>query len=182
MSLQFSSPFKGTSRSLLPRHAAVVRSRTRVVGVNALFGMFKPDPEREAAKERMWQEQQEILANRRAGNRDWVEKANKRRQKATAMVRSKEDEKREARELLAKGIRPEKKETKKRGDGYYDGKEDPKGGIIIPLAPFGRPEFDNGERFDLKAPYTDEGWVDPDADPWKWAKGLFGKNKDKDGK
>lgn len=32
------------------------------------------------------------------------------------------------------------------------GKEDAglQGGILIPLAPFGIPKFDNGERFDLK--------------------------------
>ena len=35
-----------------------------------------------------------------------------------------------------------------------------KGGIPLPMASFGMPEFDGGERFDLKGPYVDEGWVD----------------------
>jgi hypothetical protein len=27
------------------------------------------------------------------------------------------------------------------------------------------PEYDGGERFDLRLPYVDNGWVDEDADP-----------------
>ena len=66
---------------------------------------------------------------------------------------------------------------------YGDKDEGMQGGIIIPLAPFGIPKFDNGERFDLKALYTDEGWVDESADPLGWAKGLFGgkRKKNEDG-
>lgn len=40
---------------------------------------------------------------------------------------------------------------------------DPKWGIIIPVAPFGMPEYDGGERFDLRLPHVDNGWVDEDA-------------------
>lgn len=29
----------------------------------------------------------------------------------------------------------------------------------MPLLPFGLKEFDEGERFDLRSPYADEGWV-----------------------
>jgi hypothetical protein len=29
----------------------------------------------------------------------------------------------------------------------------------VPLLPFGLKEFDEGERFDLRSPYADEGWV-----------------------
>jgi len=36
--------------------------------------------------------------------------------------------------------------------------------VIIPQAPFGMPKYDNGERWDLKAKYTDEGYEDADAD------------------
>ena len=56
--------------------------------------------------------------------------------------------------------------------------EDNELGIVIPLAPFGIPKFDNGERFDLRLPYVEEGWVDEDADPFKWIKNLFNKEKD----
>jgi hypothetical protein len=50
---------------------------------------------------------------------------------------------------------------------YFDAlqKKDevPKWGIIIPIAPFGMPEYDGGERFDLRLPHVDNGWVDEDA-------------------
>ena len=39
-------------------------------------------------------------------------------------------------------------------------KEAVKGGIPFPMASFGMPEFDGGERFDLRGPYAEEGWVD----------------------
>lgn len=48
------------------------------------------------------------------------------------------------------------------------------------LLQFGIPKYDNGERFDLKAPYTDEGWVDEGGDPLGWAKSLFGGGKKKE--
>ena len=58
-------------------------------------------------------------------------------------------------------------------------KEAVKGGIPLPMASFGMPEFDGGERFDLRGKYVDEGWVDPED-----AKrgvggfgGLFGKKE-----
>lgn len=63
-------------------------------------------------------------------------------------AKEKEDKKERDRQALARGERPED------DDEPYEpyGKEDEglKGGIIIPLAPFGIPKFDNGERFDLK--------------------------------
>lgn len=32
----------------------------------------------------------------------------------------------------------------------------------------------------LQAPYTDQGWVDEEADPFKWAKNIFGGKKKKE--
>ena len=42
--------------------------------------------------------------------------------------------------------------------------EAPEGGIPLPMASFGVPEYDEGGRFDLRLPYVDQGWVDEDAD------------------
>ena len=56
--------------------------------------------------------------------------------------------------------------------------EDNEMGIVIPIAPFGIPKYDEGERFDLRLPYVEQGWVDEDADAFKWLKNLFGKKKD----
>lgn len=33
----------------------------------------------------------------------------------------------------------------------------------------------------VQAPYTDQGWVDEEADPFKWAKNLFGGKKKEGG-
>ena len=58
-------------------------------------------------------------------------------------------------------------------------KEAVKGGIPLPMASFGMPEFDGGERFDLRGKYVDEGWVDPE-DAKRGAGGfggLFGKKE-----
>lgn len=63
-------------------------------------------------------------------------------------------------------------------------KEAVTGGIPLPMASFGMPEFDGGERFDLKGPYVDEGWVDESAKGdglFGGLKKLFGKKDKKKG-
>jgi hypothetical protein len=51
--------------------------------------------------------------------------------------------------------------------------------IIIPVNPMGMPEYDGGERFDLRLPYVDNGWVDEDADFFKQVGRFFGGGKKK---
>ncbi len=41
------------------------------------------------------------------------------------------------------------------------------------------PEYDGGERFDLRLPYVDNGWVDEDADPMKQFRRFIGLDKKK---
>lgn len=51
----------------------------------------------------------------------------------------------------------------------YSNKEDENitSGVVVPLLPFGMPKYDAGERFDLRSPYADDGWVDPEeTDAW----------------
>lgn len=38
------------------------------------------------------------------------------------------------------------------------------GNIIVPGNPIGMPRMDNGERFDLRLPYAERGYEDPDSD------------------
>lgn len=58
--------------------------------------------------------------------------------------------------------------------------EDNELGIVIPIAPFGIPKYDQGERFDLRSPYVDKGWVDTtETDRFQWVKDLFGGKKKK---
>jgi hypothetical protein len=120
-------------------------------------------------KERMWQAQQEVLKARREGRA--LEGVSERRAAAKRQVSSTFDSQfacRQLREvqrtLLLQALeKEEKKEADRRAlargekpadDEPYEpyGKEDEglQGGILIPLAPFGIPKFDNGERFDLK--------------------------------
>lgn len=54
--------------------------------------------------------------------------------------------------------------------------------IILPVNPINIPKYDNGERFDLRLPYAERGYEDPDADvmgklanAWN---SLFGKKKE----
>lgn len=51
--------------------------------------------------------------------------------------------------------------------------------IVIPLNPMGMPRYDNGERFDLRLPYAETGYEDPESDVMgkfiNGLKGLFGK-------
>jgi hypothetical protein len=49
-------------------------------------------------------------------------------------------------------LQPYSKETEDRANS----------GVVVPLFPFGIRKYDDGERFDLRLPYADDGWVDPD--------------------
>eukprot|EP00607_Mallomonas_marina_P008142 CAMPEP_0182425062 /NCGR_PEP_ID=MMETSP1167-20130531/11397_1 /TAXON_ID=2988 /ORGANISM="Mallomonas Sp, Strain CCMP3275" /LENGTH=183 /DNA_ID=CAMNT_0024605395 /DNA_START=70 /DNA_END=621 /DNA_ORIENTATION=- len=53
--------------------------------------------------------------------------------------------------------------------------------LVVPVNPIGIPKFDEGERFDLRLPYAERGYEDPDADVLgKLSKGisnLFGMGK-----
>ena len=53
--------------------------------------------------------------------------------------------------------------------------------IIVPIIPVGMPEYDGGERFDLRLPYVDNGWVDEEADMGKQVMRFFGMGKKKGG-
>jgi len=48
--------------------------------------------------------------------------------------------------------------------------------IIVPVNPIGIPEYET-ERFDLRLPYVDNGWVDEDADFFKQIGRIFGGGK-----
>ena len=55
---------------------------------------------------------------------------------------------------------------------------------IIPLIPIGMPEYDGGERFDLRLPYVDNGYVDDESGLSDFGRGLgklfgFGGKKEK---
>ena len=67
-----------------------------------------------------------------------------------------------------------------------DGKKR-EGGLPIPLPSFGLGgeagvggQYDNGERFDLRLPYVDQGYEDPEADVMGKLMNFFGGGKKKE--
>jgi len=125
-----------------------------------------------AGRDPMFEQQQEILRRRRKGA-NLESEVSKRRAKVSGFMKG----------TLAKEEMDAIKEKNKAkanelSKEAFKGK---KGFLSLPMASFGMPEFDGGERFDLRAPYADEGWVDPEddgvANPFTLG-GLFGGTKE----
>lgn len=94
---------------------------------------------------------QELLRDRRSGK--LIKDASKRRAGVAAYNKLSKEGQREFRKRQAGGEEP-----------IYEEEPSWLGTIIMPVAPFSIPKYDNGERFDLKANYTDEGYEDEEAD------------------
>jgi hypothetical protein len=111
-------------------------------------GWFENNKDIEGRDE-TFKRQQEILQKRRKGGRI-DEEVNKRRAKVSGFLKG----------TLSK---TEMDAIKKKNTDAANAlsKEAVKGGIPLPMASFGMPSFDGGERFDLRGKYANEGWVDP---------------------
>ena len=142
----------------------------RSVRTQALFGFGKKKnsekTEWELEKEEQYRVQQEVLA-RRKGN-SWQKDVTERRARASRYLN----------DPAFKKICDEENRQKFLAQKAEEEAE-PRFGIIIPMAPFGMPEYDGGERFDLRLPYVDNGWVDEDADFGKQIGRFFGMGKKK---
>lgn len=137
-------------------------SRASSLRVQALFGFGGKSgekSEKELDKEEQFRIQQELLEKRRTGS--MIRDANERRRKVSETLASRKAERTAEREALGRGEMPESlakwKPYKKKEDAEGYG-----GGIIVPLNPLGMRMYDEGERFDLRSPYSDDGWVDPE--------------------
>eukprot|EP00873_Tetraselmis_striata_P016346 jgi/Tetstr1/436610/TSEL_025406.t1 len=163
-------------------------SRVSTVRVRALFG--KKDPAKEAAKQAEWEAQQAVLEARRAGKA--LESSKQRRAKVSQYI---EDEKVAKKKAWSEGKNVLLPGQKKSGIAAIreqygvsdDGEQDEnKGrvGFVLPMNSIGMPKYDQGSRFDLEAPYADEGYVD-ESDKGGFNLGRilgFGKNKEKKAK
>ncbi len=116
---------------------------------------------------------QEILAARRSGKS--LDGVNKRRREVANYMKLSKEEQRKFRESKPDNQGPIYEEEPK----WFGSSILPT--IILPVAPFGDPKMDNGERWDLKAKYTDEGYEDEEADVMGKLARFFGGGK-KEGK
>ena len=151
---------------------ATHRRRHRNVGVVTVTAMGWFDNNKDVdGRDVMWEKQQEILRKRRGGNNVESE-VSARRKKVSGFMKG----------TLEKG-ETEAINKKNRAAANALSKEAFKGKGFLPFPgmSIGMPEFDGGERFDLRAPYADEGWVDEEdggvSNPFTLG-GLFGGTKE----
>jgi len=148
------------------------RNRNKLPKPLYLFGFGgRPDPQKEAEKQAQLKIQQEILARRKnpKSKDELVKKVDSRREEVAAKVKKtvysnlKDEEDplevwRNAKERgYVKSLGYEAQPQEIRGQTSIFGLN-----IPIPLSPIDRPEMDNGERFDLRLPYAERGYVDTD--------------------
>lgn len=153
------------------RNATVRSTRSRrAVCVRALFGGGRKNEQQEE-KDEQFRIQQELLEKRKSGS--LIREANDRRRKVQETLRGKKEERQREKDALSEGVIPDALKKWKPYDNKLD--EEANSGIIVPLLPLGIQKYDEGERFDLRSPYADDGWVDPDEadDPWAGLKNLF---------
>jgi len=131
---------------------------------------------RDEEKDEQWRVQQEILARRRNKDkqRAYFESIDKKRSDLKKNFDAKRIKYRKGEDPLGQWKEINKGKTYK--DEYSD---EPGYSLPIPIASFGLPKFDNGERFDLRLPYVDQGYVAEDSDDaWGRFLGIFGGKKD----
>ena len=138
------------------------RSRVGVVVTRAGPFDFLQNNKDIGGRDTTFEAQQEILRKRRNGA-NLTKEVNERRQKVSRYINKK---------LPAAEQKAIDDKNRKKANALS--KEAIKGGIPLPMASFGMPEFDGGERFDLRGKYVDEGWVDPEDAKKTSSGGMFG--------
>jgi len=151
------------------------------------FGGQK-DPRKEQLQAEQMRIQAEILARRKnpKAKEELVKKVDERREKVAAKVGSTSYTKIKDEEDPLKQWQSAKKKGLIKELGYKAVGEE-RGvtsilGFSVPLilSPIDRPEMDNGERFDLRLPYAERGYVDEDDKSFSnMFSGLFGGGGDK---
>ena len=154
-----------------------------------LFG--SDDPAKNAAKDEQWRIQQDVLKRRQSkeATNKYFDAVDANRQKATKEQVTKWAFQRDPSQDSLIGWKKLRDSGEigdlKTGLGT-DGKKR-EGGLPIPLPSFGLGgeagvggEYDNGERFDLRLPYVDQGYEDPDADVMGKFMDLFKKKPPKE--
>ena len=132
---------------LVTSNKAIRPAQTRLAPTQALFGFGKKREKtwREVEREEQIAIQQEVLARRKTNS--WQKDVQERRAKASKYLNDPE---------FKKVCDAENRAKFKAARALEE--PEPKFGIIIPIIPVGLPEYDGGERFDLRLPYVDNGW------------------------
>eukprot|EP01041_Mallomonas_annulata_P006194 gene6194-12548_t len=155
--------------------------------------LYAYDP-KEAAKEEQMKIQQEILARRKnkSGMKKYFDSVEDRRKETQKIVSQNNwrEEKNDVDPITKWKDSLEKGTVKKIGYEPEPSKTDSLFGlnIIVPINPIGIGKYDDGERFDLRLPYAERGYEDPDADVLgKLGQGFsnlfnFGKKKNDENK
>ncbi|EFJ47564.1 hypothetical protein VOLCADRAFT_120951 [Volvox carteri f. nagariensis] len=147
----------------------VSRASRLTVRTRALFGFGKSKNDVDSEKEEQWRLQQELIQKRKTGQ--LIKEANERRKKVAEELASRKELRRREKDALARGEMPDTLKSWKPYDKEIDEKAN--SGIVVPLLPFGIKKYDEGERFDLRSPYSDAGWVDPEEqDAWAGLKKI----------
>ena len=151
-----SSPPLSSTRLKSKRGVFTSRTRTRTRTCAMVWPFSSNNDKASASKNkdfRTLKQQRDDAFGATAEER--IRRSQERRAETARMMKMSNAEKRKFREKAkperAKGPYQDEKE----GGGFLS-----QGFFIIPQAPFGNPEMDGGERFDLKGKYVDEGWVD----------------------
>lgn len=139
--------------------------------VTVTAGWFSNNKDVEG-RDPMWEQQQEILRKRQSKGYNLEDEVTARRRKVSGFMKG-TLEKKEMDEI--------KKKNRDKANALSKEAFKGKGFLPIPGMAIGMPEFDGGERFDLRAPYADEGWVDEEdngiSNPFTLG-GLFGGKKE----
>ena len=171
---------KTTAALVVAAAAALQPAAPRRVVQTRRYGFFEDlfgsdDPQKNAAKDEQWRIQQDVLKRRQSkeATNKYFDAVDANRQKAKQEQVTKWAFQRDPTQDSLIGWKKLRDAGEigdlKTGLGV-DGKKR-EGGLPIPLPSFGLGgeagvggEYDNGERFDLRLPYVDQGYEDPDAD------------------
>ena len=187
---------KTTAALVVAAAAALQPAAPRRAVQTRRYGFFEDlfgsdDPAKNAAKDEQWRIQQDVLKRRQSkeATNKYFDAVDANRQKAKQEQVTKWAFQRDPTQDSLIGWKKLRDSGEigdlKTGLGT-DGKKR-EGGLPIPLPSFGLGgeagvggEYDNGERFDLRLPYVDQGYEDPDADVMGKFMELFKKKPPKE--
>lgn len=143
------------------------------------------DANKEYQKEQQYRLQQEMLARRKDKKKmeEYFESVDSNRKQVDLKVKETIYSKIDNNVDPLSKWKENKKDGKVKNLGYEDAPKAKFFTFEFPSNPIGMENMDNGERFDLRLPYSERGYEDPDADLGnmmkKFVNNFFGKKEEK---